>query len=159
MIRKLKPDDRKKLEFILKKIPAFNHEDTAVALELIDTALFNIEQTDYNIFVYEDAEGLKGYHCTGLRPLTDAVYDLYWIVVDPDEAGRGTGGALLRHSEEFVAAQNGRWLLAETSSGDKYEATRKFYVKNGFEIISEIKHFYNYEESLLVYGKYLWAKK
>ena len=39
---------------------------------------------------------------TGQRPMTDAVYDLYWIVVDPSQKGKGIGKALLHHAENFV---------------------------------------------------------
>ena len=40
-----------------------------------------------------------GYHCTGKRPLTDAVYDMYWIVADPESQIKGIGTKFVEHAE------------------------------------------------------------
>lgn len=158
MIRRLKQDDRPALETILRKTKNFNDEEISVALELIDIALLNAGQSDYQIFVYEEKGKIVGYHCTGKRPLTDGVYDLYWIVVDPEASGKGIGTKLLQHAESFVREQNGRWMLAETSSKELYRATQKFYFKNEFTIVAEINDFYAVGDALLVFGKYLLNK-
>ncbi len=155
MIRKLKSEDRPLLENILKRIPNFKASDVEVALELIDIAIRFPQQKDYNIFVYEEEGNLFGYHCTGRRPITDAVYDLYWIVVDPGSSGKGIGKSLLLHAENFVKENNGRLILAETSSKENYGKTKEFYIKCDYELLAEIKHFYSVNESLLIYGKYL----
>lgn len=155
MIRRLKSFDRDALESILKRIQQFKAEEVNVALELIDITLNFPAQTDYNVFVFEDEEKVLGYHCTGKRPMTDAVYDLYWIVVDPDTSGKGVGKKLLQHATEFVKEQKGRWLLAETSSKETYEKTRLFYMNNNFKVIAQIDDFYSEGDSLLVFGKRL----
>ncbi|MEE9450690.1 MAG: GNAT family N-acetyltransferase [Ignavibacteriaceae bacterium] len=154
MIRRLKPADAKIIEGILKKIPLFKKEDIKVAMELVNITASNLLQTDYNVFVYENDGTVLGYHCTGKRPLTDAVYDLYWIVTDPDHGKQGIGKSLLEHAEDFVLKNNGRWMLIETSSKESYSATRNFYMRNNYSIISEINDFYSQGESLLVLGKY-----
>jgi len=154
MIRRLKPDDTGIIEDTLKKIPLFKKEDIKVAMELVNVTASNPLQTDYNVFVYENDGTVLGYHCTGKRPLTDAVYDLYWIVTDPDHGKQGIGKSLLEHAEDFVLQNNGRWLLIETSSKESYNATRNFYMRNNYSIISEINDFYSKGESLLVFGKY-----
>jgi aminoglycoside 6'-N-acetyltransferase I len=158
VIRRLKQADRPSLETILRKTKNFHDEEVGVALELIDITLLNEEQSDYHIFVYEEAEKIFGYHCTGKRPLTDGVYDLYWIVVDPEISGKGIGKKLVQHAENFVRERNGRWLLAETSSKELYLATQQFYFKNEFSIIAEINDFYAVGDALLVFGKYLSNK-
>lgn len=155
MIRRLKSSDRNALESILKRTHQFKAEEVNVALELIDITLNFPAQTDYNVFVFEDEEKVLGYHCTGKRPMTDAVYDLYWIVVDPDTSGKGVGKKLLQHATEFVKEQKGRWLLAETSSKETYEKTRLFYMNNNFKVIAQIDDFYSERDSLLVFGKRL----
>lgn len=154
MIRSIKPSDVVELEKLLKKIPNFNEEEVKVAMELIDITANNPSQTDYNIFVYEEDGRILGYHCTGKRPLTDAVYDLYWIVADPEHSGKGIGKNLLEHAENFVKEKKGRWLLAETSSKESYLSTQSFYFRNNFTIISEIKDFYSVGDNLLIFGKY-----
>jgi aminoglycoside 6'-N-acetyltransferase I len=155
VIRRLKSFDREALESILKRTKQFKAEEVNVALELIDIALNFPAQTDYHIFVYEDQEKVLGYHCTGRRPMTDAVYDMYWIVVDPDTSGKGVGKKLLQHATEFVKELNGRWLLAETSSKETYEKTKLFYMNNNFKVIAQIDDFYSEGDSLLVFGKRL----
>jgi len=155
LIRKLRPDDRQALENILRHTDNFSEEEVAVALELIDITLVNEKLSDYHIFVYEERKKVLGYHCTGRRPLTDGVFDLYWIVVDPKASGKGIGKKLIQHAEQFVREQNGRWMLAETSSKEMYGATQKFYFKNNFSIVAEINDFYKVGDALLVFGKYL----
>jgi ribosomal protein S18 acetylase RimI-like enzyme len=154
MIRRLKPDDAKTIEVILNKIPIFNKEEIRVAMELVNIATLDPKQNDYNLFVYEEDGMILGYHCTGKRSLTDGVYDLYWIVTNPDYAKKGIGKKLLEHAESFVNENNGRWLLAETSSKDSYTATRNFYMRNNYSIISEIKDFYSKGDGMIVFGKY-----
>ncbi len=154
MIRRLKLVDVKNIEAILKKIPAFNEEEINVAMELINVAASDPKQRDYNVFVFDEDGMIIGYHCIGRRPLTDAVYDLYWIVTDPEHGKKGIGKKLLKHAEQFVTDQNGRWLIAETSSKDSYSATRNFYMRNNYSIISEINDFYSVGDGLVVFGKY-----
>lgn len=158
MIRRLEPADAVKLEGILNKIEIFNEDEVRVAMELINVAATNLHQTDYYIFVYENDGMILGYHCTGKRPLTDGAYDLYWIVTDPEYGKKGIGKSLLEHSENFVKESNGRWLLIETSSREKYTATRNFYLRNNYSIVSEIKDFYAVNDSLIVFGKYFIYK-
>ena len=159
MIRKLEPSDSKVIENILKNVPAFIGEEINVAMELVNIAASNPKQNDYNIYVYEENGIVIGYHCTGKRPLTDGVYDLYWIVTDPQHSSKGIGKQLLEHAEQFVKENNGRWLLIETSSKESYSATRNFYMRNNYSIIGEIKDFYKVGDALLIFGKYFNNKK
>ena len=139
---------------ILKKIPAFSEAEVSVGMELVNISASDIEQDDYNVFVFEEEKIIYGYHCTGRRPLTDAVYDLYWIAVDPDSKVKGIGRKLLQHAENFVLEKQGRWLLAETSSKESYEKTRNFYLRNNFSVIAQINDFYAVGDSLIIFGKF-----
>jgi GNAT superfamily N-acetyltransferase len=159
MIRKLKQADIKSIENLLKKISNFNQNEIDVAMELVNMAGTNQEQKDYNIFVYELENKIAGYHCTGQRPLTDGVFDLYWIVSDPSAAKNGIGKALLEHAEKFVERNSGRWILAETSSKESYAGTRNFYLRNNYSIVAQINDFYSLGDNLIIFGKYLVNKK
>jgi GNAT superfamily N-acetyltransferase len=154
MIRKLKSEDRDILENMLAGISQFKKVECDVAMELIDIAIFRPLQEDYFIYVFEDNDKILGYYCTGQRPLTDGVFDLYWIAVDPLAQGKGIGKKLLMHSEELVRIKNARWLLAETSSREDYKLTRDFYLNNGYSIVAQIDNFYSVNDSLVIFGKY-----
>lgn len=154
MIRKLKQADVAVIEKFLKKIEAFSADEVKVAMELINIAANDSKQTDYNVFVFTKEKKILGYYCIGKRPLTDAVYDLYWIVTNPDHPRRGVGKSLLKHAEEFVLSNKGRWLLAETSSKESYAPARNFYLRNRYSIIAEINDFYAVGDNLMVFGKY-----
>ena len=155
MIRKLKPADTSSIERVLNKIPTFTETEVSVAMELVNIAANNPLQNDYNIFVYEEKGNILGYHCTGKRPLTDSVFDLYWIVADPESKTKGIGKCLLDHAEKFVTENNGRWFLAETSSKESYSRTRNFYLRNNFSIVAQINDFYSVGDHLIIFGKYL----
>ena len=153
MIRKLLKTDRLKLIELINEIDLFTNEEREVALELINESINNPDQDYYNIFVYEEEGNIIGYHCTGKRTLTKGVYDLYWIVVSPYYQSKGIGKSLLLHSEEFVKKNNGRMMLAETSSKECYELTRNFYLKNNYEEIAQIKDFYSVGDNLIIFRK------
>jgi aminoglycoside 6'-N-acetyltransferase I len=159
MIRSIKPSDVSEIEKLLKRISNFNEEEIKVAMELVNIAANDQSQNDYNIFVYEEDGQIYGYHCTGRRPLTDAVYDLYWIVADPQRSGNGIGRKLLEHAENFVKERNGRWILVETSSREEYLPTQSFYFRNNYSIIGEIKDFYSVGDNLLIFGKFFNQKQ
>jgi aminoglycoside 6'-N-acetyltransferase I len=154
MIRKIKQADAGEIEKILKKIPTFTPAEVDVAMELVNIAANNPLQEDYHIFVYELDDRILGYHCSGRRPLTDGVFDLYWIASDPDSEVKGIGKSLLEHSEAFVVENHGRLLLAETSSKESYLKTRNFYLRNNFSVVARIENFYSEGDHLIVFGKY-----
>jgi ribosomal protein S18 acetylase RimI-like enzyme len=155
MIRKLQANDRSQLVAIINGIDNFSGEEKVVAIELIDEAIANPKHEYYNVYVFENEDKILGYHCIGKRALTDGVFDLYWIVVGSNTQNLGVGKKLLDHSENFIMENNGRWILAETSSKDSYTATRNFYLRNNYSIVSQIKDFYSVGDNLIVFGKYL----
>lgn len=155
MIRRLQADDRKQLIDVIEGIGNFNEEEKGCAVELIDDALANTAGSSYNIFIFEDSGKIAGYYCIGKRALTDGVFDLYWIAVDTNIQNKGIGKVLLEHAENFAKENNGRWILAETSSKVSYNATRNFYMRNKYSIVSQIKDFYTVNDDLIVFGKYI----
>jgi len=155
-IRKLRPDDVPVLESILRRTGVFSGDEITVALELMEVFLNIPGQRDYDIYSSVDEHGTpQGYVCIGPTPMTAGTYDLYWIAVDPDLHGRGIGKQLQRFTEELVASQGGRLIIAETSSRPDYENTRRFYLTLGYAEVARITDYYKIGDDLVVYGKYV----
>lgn len=155
-IRPLRRRDRLALYDLLKAQKHFRPAEVQIALELIDLALNQSGQEDYLIRCAEDGQGqIVGYACYGKAPLTDAVYDLYWIVVHPDYWSRGPGSALLLQVENEVERLKARLLLIETSSLSSYARPRSFYLKHGYRELARIPDYYAVGDHKLIFGKTL----
>ena len=140
---------------MLVETDVFTDEEIGIALELIDVVLERPEQPDYIIRVYEEAGEVLGYYCIGPTPATQSTFDLYWIATKPSGQRRGVGGALDEHAAALIRSKGGRLVIAETSSGSKYEKTRRFYLTRGYTELSRIRDYYRIGDDLVVYGKYL----
>ena len=157
-IRPIEPPDRSRIEEIVISSGRFNQEEIATALELVDEALEKGEESGYIIRVLEGGKehlSVQGYVCYGPTPLTQGVYDLYWIVVDPAVQGKGFGRRLIEYVEEDIVKCRGRMLLIETSSQESYGATIRFYEKAGYKLVARIKNFYRIGDDKLVFSKEL----
>jgi len=159
-IRPLIPEDRSAIERILRQVKVFTEEEIETALQIVDLCLQSCEQRDYmiNVAVDETVSPL-GYVCYGKTPLTDGVYHLYWIAVDPSHQTRGIGGALLRFMEKKVKNLGGRMILVETSSSPEYQKARDLYLKHGYQEVARIDDFYRVNEGLIIYQLKLGDQK
>lgn len=155
MIRYLIEEDREKIRKILVETDNFTGDEINIALELIDIYIKDKEQKDYEIFVDEKEGKVLGYICIGPRPLTEGTYDLYWIAVNPEIQSKGIGSSLINFMEEHLKRKNGRLILIETSGKESYEKERRFYEKNSYKELVNIKDFYKVNDSLVIYGKYI----
>ncbi len=155
-IRQLQKSDRVQLAGLLSRVNDFDDRDRALAIELVDIYLDNPAQKDYRFFVasIDDAQVI-GYICYGPTPLTEGTYDLYWIAVDPVYGGQGVGTILMKQVEKTLKEMQGRLIVIETSSSQQYEFTRRFYLKNGYEVADTIKDFYRPGEDRVTFVKYL----
>ena len=75
-------------------------------------------------------------------PMTDRTWHLYWIAVAKTAQAHGIGTQLLRYSEEEIAKVGARLYLIETALLEKYELTRKFYLKHGYEQHAVVADYY-----------------
>lgn len=155
MIRKLIQSDREKIKRILESTGNFTEDEINIAMELINIYINDENQKDYEIFVDEEENIIRGYVCIGPRPLTTGTYDLYWIAVNPEVQSKGIGSRLIKYIEDHIKEGQGRLILIETSGKPSYEKERKFYEKNMYSEIVNIRDFYNKGDSLVIYGKYI----
>jgi ribosomal protein S18 acetylase RimI-like enzyme len=154
-IRPVEATDRDRIHDILIATARFTEEEVRCAIELVDKAITEPERGEYLVHVVEESGAVHGYVCFGATPLTDGVFDLYWIAVDPRQQGQGFGQVLLRFVENEVRRQRGRMLLIETSSKESYGPTLRFYERSGYDEISRIKDFYRVEDDKIVFCKKL----
>ena len=155
-IRKLEKQDLPEIIKLVRETGVFKESEIQVAQELLEIAVENPDQKDYIIYSYVTENGtIAGYYCCGPTPMTMSTFDLYWIAVSPAVHGTGVGSELLRFAEKHIRAKGGRLLIAETSSTPKYEKTRAFYERKGFEQRACIKDYYKSGDDLIIYGKYL----
>jgi ribosomal protein S18 acetylase RimI-like enzyme len=159
-IRPVDLRDRERIHQILVATARFSEEEVKCAMELVDLSLEHPEKNDYYVHVLETPDSgpsrsVQGYVCFGPTPLTDGVFDLYWIAVDPNRQGQGIGQLLLKFVENEVRRQKGRMLLIETSSKESYGPTLRFYERSGYDEISRIKDFYRIEDDKVIFCKKL----
>jgi ribosomal protein S18 acetylase RimI-like enzyme len=147
--------DRERIREILIATGRFSRQEVGWAMELVDSALAHPERKDYEAYVLDEELTTVGYVLFGPTPMTDGVYDLYWIAVDPKQQGQGFGQFLLRFVENEVRRHAGRMLLIETSSKRSYAPTIRFYQRAGYHEISRIKDFYRIEDDKVVFCKHL----
>ena len=134
----------------------FSQEEVDCVRELWEEYLaLGPESCGYNFIVHREGAQVLGFACYGPRDLTDGVYDLYWIAVDPNARRGGVGRSLLTASEEAVRSLGGRMLIAETSGTPHYEPTRKFYLGMGYTAEATIKDFYSRGDDLAIFVKRL----
>jgi ribosomal protein S18 acetylase RimI-like enzyme len=155
-IRPMTAKDRPAVERILQEVGNFHAGEIACALELVDIYLNDPDQRDYLIVVAEDAEStIRGYTCWGPTPLTKGTYDLYWIATDPHVQGAGFGRVLMGYVEDQVKREQGRILVAETSSKESYGNTVRFYRRLNYEEASRIRDFYDAGDDKITFVKRL----
>lgn len=156
-LRDLAPGDRDALAAMLRATPQFTDDEVAVALELIDDRLAG--GTHYRFVVAADdvagRRGVAGYACVGPAPMTDGIWDLYWIVVDPGRQGAGIGRALLHAAEQVAASSGGRAVLIETASQPAYQRTRAFYRQCGYTEVARIPDYYRDGDDKIIFRKIL----
>lgn len=123
---------------------------------MIDAGLYKPDGDGYYFVVAEGADGaVLGYSCYGPTPLTDGVYDLYWIAVDPRTHGKGIGRRILSATEEIIRKRGGRIVLIETASKESYANTRGFYLATGYVEEARVRDFYHVGDDKIIYARRL----
>jgi ribosomal protein S18 acetylase RimI-like enzyme len=154
MIQPPEPNDVPEIERIAAETGAFTRVEVGVVREMLD-AFFNPEPRDDHTFVVyrNGSRSILGFACYGPTPMTDRIWDLYWICVDRTHQKNGIGSILLRQVEEEVCQKGARAIYVETSDSDIYQAARDFYERNGYDRLAHIDEFYAPGEGKLMYRK------
>ena len=159
VIRPLGSTDRSQIRKVVVSSGRFTQEEVGVAIELVDVAMEEGEEASGYLFAVLEDKGrrpsVQGYACYGPTPLTQGVYDLYWIVVDAGAQGKGYGRRLIDYVEADVLRRGGRMIVIETSSHETYDKTIRFYRRAGYNLAARIKDFYRPGDDKLVLCKNL----
>ena len=124
-----------------------------VAVELVEDRLAGGENSSYH-FIFAEVDGKTvAFSCFGSIACTEGGYDLYWIVTHDDYRGSGIGKVLLEETHQRVKNLGGRYLIAETSSLEKYSPTRYFYEKNNYKQEALIPDFYKEGDGKVIFVK------
>jgi ribosomal protein S18 acetylase RimI-like enzyme len=119
----------------------------------------NNNLTDHFWIVLEDeTNAIVGAAYYAPEPLSDRMWNLYFISVRPGFQGMGIGAALITHIEETLRGKGeevARTLIVETSSLERFQSTRRFYERRGFDKKARIREFYRPGEGKIVFWKSL----
>jgi ribosomal protein S18 acetylase RimI-like enzyme len=114
------------------------------------------EGNTYEAMVLVDGQDLPlAYACFGRTPMTDATYDVYWMITAADHRGRGLGGRLLAAVEAELRGRAGRTVRVETSSLEGQGGARRFYERAGYQVVGLIPDFYRLGDDLVTLTKRL----
>ncbi len=152
-LRALADSDLVALPNLTRATGFFTDEEVGIVAELAHHALGANTDGYHFVVADDDSDRAVGFACWGLAGQSDAVYDLYWIVVDPAAQGRGVGRRLLAHVETDVASRTGRSLVAETEGSPTYAPTRAFYLAAGYAELGRLPDFYRVGADKVFYGK------
>ncbi len=152
------PADREALTRLIapERGSPFRPEEVSCALELLEAVLNPPEGNTYEARVLADQhDGPVCYACFGRTPMTDATYDLYWLVTDERVRGQGLGARLLAEVEEELRGRGARTGRVETSSLEGQGGARRFYLRTGYTQVGLIGDFYRPGDDLVTLAKRL----
>jgi GNAT superfamily N-acetyltransferase len=152
------PNDREALVRLIapERDSPFRPEEVSCALELLAAVLDPPEGNTYEArIVVDEGDQPLAYACFGHTPMTDATYDLYWLITAAERRGHGLGGSLLTGVERELATRGARTIRVETSSLEGQGGAHRFYLKAGYQEVGRIRDFYRPGDDLLTLTKRL----
>jgi ribosomal protein S18 acetylase RimI-like enzyme len=155
MIEPPHPTDTPAIEQLARCSGVFTPEEIRVVREMLDGFFSPEPRDDHAFVVYRNgnANAIAGFAVFGPTPMTDRIWDLYWICVDRAQQGRGIGSILLQSIERDLQTRGARAIYLETSDSAQYDAARAFYERHAYERVAHISDFYAVGEGKVMYRK------
>jgi ribosomal protein S18 acetylase RimI-like enzyme len=141
LIKKIENEDASSIEVILRKIEEFNERDISTCLYVFE----GIKKGEYEGFSAYVENKLIGFIFFSKNSLGKDVYELLWIVVDPDYQRFGIGSLLMEKFLEEMKKRGARLIILHTS--EHYLKAKKLYEKYNFKCEGKIKDFYSVGDS------------
>jgi ribosomal protein S18 acetylase RimI-like enzyme len=159
-MRKMISKDRESLYEMLQKSGVYSYHAIALAMDQLDSFLFDKEQKEFAVSVAEDGQkDLAGFICYRATPGTEGTFDISWLVVSPHWQQSGIEKVMLDHAEQQIIRLKGRMILVEISSATPHQSLVAFYQGNGFASLGKVKDFYRKGEDLLFLSKKIQIKR
>ncbi len=148
-------EDKPFIMEILNNTPEFKTSEILVAEEVLDDYLCKGTRSGYHVIVAEMSSTIAGYICFGQTPLTEATWDIYWLVTSSKFRRQGVGRTLLESAEDKIRRAKGKVIIVETSSRPEYNKAKSFYQSLGYQLTCQITDFYADGDDKLVLVKRL----
>ena len=146
------PSERTDIARVTQTAGIFQTPELDTPLELFDGYLRDPAASGYYFLSARRDGPVLGYACYGPTPLTQATFDLYWIVVESLAQGQGIGRALFERVVHEVTQREGRLLMIWTSGTPEYTGTRSFYERMGCRLEAQIRDFYRRDDDLCIFS-------
>ena len=155
LIRPALPADTPRLLELTAGTGVFKPFEIEVLKEVLDDYHARGPDSEHVAVVAEEGGQIVGYVYYAPEIMTDRSWYIYWIAVAQDVQAKGVGGRLLRHAEDDVKKKGGRMMFLEVSSLPHSELTRRFYLKNGYEVTGVLRDLYSDGDDMVVFRKRL----
>lgn len=155
-VRRARSHDKRAVMLMLTKTNHFRSNELEVAEEVFDDATKG-SRRHYHSFVAREDHSTIGWICFGPTPCTIGTFDIYWLVVHPQNQKCGVGSSLMQYATGFIKKRNGRMIVIDTSGC--YLCARRFYEKNGYRRAARLRDFYANGDDKIIYVKYIERKR
>lgn len=150
------PDDKKRIEEILRSTSFFYDFEVETALEIADETLSKgSEGSGYYWLKASDDSGVIAFANYGKNTFSTHSWDLYWLAVHQNSRHKKLGSRMLLEIENDVRGHGGKILWIETSGRPLYAPTEAFYQRNGYTLQASLKDFYGPGDPKQIYSKVL----
>ncbi len=155
-----RPEDAPVIERLAQGTGVFTPDEIHIVREMLDTFFDPEPRDDHTFVIYRNGNpnDIAGFACYGPTPLTDRVWDLYWLCVDRAAQRHGIGSELLSQIERDLGVRHARAIYLETSDSNAYVAAREFYERHGYERVAHLEDFYAAGDGKVLYRKCLEKK-
>lgn len=156
-VRPAKRADLPALADLLAKTDGWSADDRRRATDRLADRLGRRGRADGRCLVLAARGEVLG--AAAVRPADPGhgVFALEWLAVAPTRRRHGHGQSLLRAVEEGVAADGGRVLLADVSSGPAAVSARQFLAHAQFRPAGEVPEFYRDGYARLTFARTVTA--
>lgn len=150
IVRRFCTDDHPGVMSLARRSGLFSVDE----LVYLDSVVSAKTGPDDALWLVTGDDEIEGAVYVASEAMSDRVWNVLMLVVDPARQGEGLGQALMSAVDE---ALNGtaRLLLVETSEGEGLEAARAFYPRCGYREVARIPSYYGDGIAKIVFQKAL----